>query len=323
MKKILLLGGTGFVGTALCDSWATVTGGAGVRLIVPTRSRAKARHLWPLPNVDLIEADVHDDTDLRALANRLEPGDAVVNLIAILHGRARDFEQVHVTLPRRVVEAMNGAGLRRLIHVSALGVSQDAPSLYLRSKWAGEGVIRASGLDWTLLRPSVIFGERDRFLNMFAKLLAWMPVFPLAGAHARLQPVWVSDVALALARCLLQPEATRGQIFECAGPQVFELGELVRLTGEWSGHPRWVIPVPEAVGRLQAALLSLLPGEPALSADNLKSLRVPNVATGQHPGLQVLGLTPQALEPVAVNYLRDVLHEDKDEYNVLRRTAQR
>lgn len=322
MQNIMIFGGTGFVGAALCDTLIKRSGAAGLRVVVPTRSRATAKHLFPLPNVDVIEANVHDDTALSSLAESLGPEDVVVNLIAILHGTAEDFQRVHARLPARMTDALRRAGVRRFIHVSALGVSEQAPSAYLRSKFAGERAVQASALEWTLLRPSVIFGEHDRFLNLFARLQAIMPLMPLAGAHARMQPVWVGDVAQAIVRCVFDP-ATARHTYECAGPEVYTLKQLVQLAGELSGHRRWVLPVPELVGRLQAALLAVLPGEPTLSADNLKSLRVPNVASGVLDGLGALGLSAHALRPIAVNYLRKKQAGEPQRYNELRRSAHR
>jgi NADH dehydrogenase len=191
------------------------------------------------------------------------------------------------------------------VHVSALGVADAAaaPSLYLRSKAQGEQLLRgAPGLALTLLRPSVIFGAEDRFINLFAALQAFAPVMPLAGAAARFQPVWVDDVAHAIEACLKDPRHIC-KTFECAGPQVLTLRELVQLAGRWSGHPRPVLPLPEWAGRVQAALLGLLPGEPLMSADNLASMRVPNVASGRLPGLAELGIEPTSLTTVMAPWL--------------------
>jgi NADH dehydrogenase len=198
--------------------------------------------------------------------------------------------------------------VRRVVHVSALGVGLEAPSRYLRSKARGEAVLQAAaaaspGLDLTLLRPSVIFGAEDRFLNLFARLQALAPVVPLGGAGARFQPVWVGDVAQAIAACLRQP-ATRGQIYECAGPEVFTLAELVGLAGREAGHPRPVLPLPGPLAWLQATALEFAPGGPLMSRDNLASMQVPNIASGQLPGLSALGLTPTPLAAVTPTYLR-------------------
>ena len=298
IRDIAVLGGTGFVGQAVCEQLVERSGGAGGRIVVPTRRRG-ATAVRSLPTVEVVHADVHDERDLTRVLAGCE---AVVHLVAILHGDEAAFERVHVALPRTVARACQAAGVRRVVHVSALGVAPDAPSLYLRSKARGEQVWRDSGLDVTVLRPSVIFGARDRLLNVFASLQALAPFVPLAGAAARFQPVWVDDVARAIVRCLDQPE-TIGQTFECAGPAELTLADLVRLAGTLAGHPRPVIPLPEGLARLQARLMELAPGEPLMSRDNLDSLRVPNVATGALPGLQALGIEPSAIDAVAAGYL--------------------
>jgi uncharacterized protein YbjT (DUF2867 family) len=163
-------------------------------------------------------------------------------------------------------------------------------------------VLKAARLDLTLLRPSVIFGEADHFLNLLARLQAFLPVLPLAGAQARFQPVWVEDVALAVQRCMDDPK-TIGLTLECVGPSVHTLGELATLAGRWAGHARPVLAVPDAVARIQAWLMEWLPGPPLMSRDNLDSMRVPSVAGDQWPGLERLGIRASAMEAVVPLYL--------------------
>ena len=153
-----------------------------------------------------------------------------------------------------------------------------------------------------MLRPSVIFGERDRFLNLFASLQKLFPVMPLAGADARFQPVWVDDVASAIVRSLDDP-TTVGTTIECVGTRVYTLRELVEATGRWSGAPRPVFGLPSAFGRLQALAMELLPGEPLMSRDNLDSMRLPSVAGGKLPGLDRLGIEATPLDSIAPRYL--------------------
>ncbi|HET9821644.1 MAG TPA: complex I NDUFA9 subunit family protein [Burkholderiaceae bacterium] len=298
-SRIVVLGGTGFVGRSVCEHLVRASGGAGGAIVVPTRRAHHGHAVRVLPTVEVRECDVHDD---RSLTRAIAGADAVINLVAILHGDAADFDHVHVTLPRRLGAACAAVGVRRVVHVSALGVSETAPSMYLRSKAAGEAALRAAGLDLTIVRPSVIFGADDRFLNTFARLQALVPVIPLAGVDTRFQPVWVEDVAAAVARCVHDP-ATRGQTFEAAGPEVFTLAELVRLAGRWSGHERPIVPLPEPLARLQALVMECLPGEPLMSRDNLDSMQVPNVASGTLPGLEALGIRPTALAAVAPGVL--------------------
>ena len=294
VSNILVLGGTGFVGRSVCEQLVTRNGGAQGRISVPSRHPQRAAHLRSLPTLELVDANVHDDAQLAQLvAGR----DAVINLVAVLHGSEAEFQKAHVDLPRRLGAACVAAKVRRVVHVSALGVSEAAPSRYLRSKAAGERVLRGAGLDLTLLRPSVIFGEHDRFINLFASLQAVFPVMPLAGAKARFQPVWVEDVARAIVTCLDTP-ASIGQTIECAGPAQYTLADLVRLAGRWSGHVRPVLALPEFAARLQAMAMEWLPGEPLMSRDNLDSMRVPNVASSNAPGLATLGIEATAIESV-------------------------
>lgn len=314
-NKILILGGSGFVGRALCEQLVRQHGGAAA-ITVPSRRPAAHRGLQVLPGLDMIEADVHDEAQLTQL---LRGQDLVVNLVAILQGDEAAFERTHVQLPRTLASACRQAGVRRVIHVSALGVGPAAPSRYLRSKTRGEAVLQeAAELDLTLLRPSVIFGADDQFLNLFAALQAWFPLMPLAGAEAQFQPVWVEDVAAAIVRCA-QDGDTIGKIYELTGPQVLRLGELVQMAGRLSGHARRVLPLPSLLAKAQALLMESLPGEPMMSRDNLASMEVPNIASGTLPGLAELGIQAHAVEPIAAGYLRHGVSK----MDVLRRGAHR
>ena len=251
----------------------------------------------------MLETRSLDDT---TLAQLISGHDAVINLIAILHGNEARFEQVHVQLPGHIATAMQRAGVRRLVHVSALGADPQGPSMYQRSKARGEAVLQAAGLDLTLLRPSVIFGPEDKFLNLFADLQQVLPFMPLAGSDTRFQPVWVSDVAAAIVRCVHEHQ-TIGQTYEACGPETFTLGQLVHRSGQWAGvnggQGRPVIALPRWVGWLQALGMEMLPGEPLMSRDNLASMKVDNVASGQAPGLLALGIRPAAVSGVAPTYL--------------------
>ena len=304
-SKILVLGASGFVGRSVCEKLVERSGGADGRIRVATRRVMNARHLQMLPTVELAVGSVHDDA---TLARMLRDTDAVINLVAELHGSEADFERVHVALPRRLAAECAKAGVRRVVHVSAIGAATDAPSRYLRSKGRGEQVLKQAGLDLTILRPSVIFGERDRFLNLFASLLGIFPVMPLAGAEARFQPVWVEDVATAIVKVLDDP-STIGTTIECTGPHQYTLKQLVEAAGEWSGARRPVFGLPAALGRLQALAMELLPGKTLMSRDNLDSMKLANVASGKLPGLDRLGIEPTPLESVAPRYLGHVSGE--------------
>lgn len=303
MKRILVLGGSGFIGRHVCEKASRLE----CRITVPTRHRENAKTVQFLPWVDVIEADIHDEA---ALARLVHGHDAVVNLVAILHGDVAAFDRAHVALVQKLVRACQTAGVRRLVHVSALGAAPDAPSLYQRSKAKGEAVLAASGLDTTAVRPSVVFGAQDRFLNLFARLQELFPVLPLGCADARFQPVWVQDVAHAIVRLLQRQGPIPGltnpvqpAVIEACGPDVFTLRELVQLAGRLSGNPRPILALPLALARMQAWVMEMMPGEPMISRDNVASMQVDNVASGVVPGLDTLGITPTSLRSIAPTYL--------------------
>jgi uncharacterized protein YbjT (DUF2867 family) len=314
MKNILVLGGSGFLGAHVCEKLARL----GWAVTVPTRRRNNARGVMHLPGLTVLQANVHDEA---ALTRLVAGHDAVVNLVAILHGNAAAFDKVHVQLPQKLARACGAHGVRRVVHVSALGADSEhpgsAPSEYLRSKGRGEAVLLhptspEGGLEVTVLRPSVIFGAEDKFLNLFAKLQAVFPVMPLAGANAKFQPVWVQDVALAVVRSLQATGAgsgfaQRAPVLELCGPDIFSLKQLVQLAAQLSGVNgglgRPVVSLPQWLGRIQAGLMELAPGEPLMSRDNLNSMAVDNIAGGTLPGLRSLGIEPSALPPIAARYL--------------------
>ncbi len=313
LKRVVLIGGSGFVGSAVANRLST----AGITVLAPTRRRSRAGHLLLLPTVEAVEANVHDST---ALASLLAGADAVVNLVGVLHSRGgtpygADFARAHVELPQTIVAACRAAGVSRLVHISAIGADANGPSEYQRSKAAGEAVIRDSGLDWTILRPSVIFGRSDRFLNLFADLARTFPILPLAGCQTRFQPVYVEDVAETVWRCLNDSSAI-GQTWDVAGPTVYTLRELVEYVSALVGCPRPIMPLPEGLAMFQAMLMEFTP-QPLMSRDNVRSLRADSVARAAP---LPFGLTPTALETVEPLWLGG---SARARFNPLRRHARR
>lgn len=300
---VVVFGGSGFIGSHLVARLSA----QGTRVIVPTRRAERARHLIYLPRVEVVEADIHNDSSVAAL---VAGKDAAINLVGLLHSRrgvpyGPDFKRAHVELPRRIVAACAQQGVARYLHMSALGAATDGPSMYLRSKADGEIAARAEpSVAATIFRPSVVFGEGDSFLTTFARMQKWLPFIPLAGADTDFQPVYVGDVAQAMVNAL-DDLKTRHLVFQLGGPRIYTLAELVRLAGHYSHHPRPVFGLPDALARLQARLMELLPGEPILSRDNLDSMKVDNVVD---PAIQAttaaaLGIKLTALEAVAPHYL--------------------
>ncbi|MDX3907068.1 MAG: complex I NDUFA9 subunit family protein [Pigmentiphaga sp.] len=301
--RILVLGGSGFIGSHLVARLAA----QGRKLLVPTRRYINARHLLPLPTVDIVEADLFDDA---ALARLLQEQDAVINLVGVLHGDrgtpyGKTFRKLHVELPERIAQACVAKGVTRFLHMSALGADSKGASMYQRSKGDGEAAVRRVFDAWpdgalTIFRPSVVFGPDDRFLNMFASLARWLPALPVAGASARLQPIYVGDLTEAMANAL-DDRRTYGKAYPLAGPQAYTLRELIEKAAAWSGHRRRVVPLPMGLGKLQAAFMEMLPGTPLISRDNLDSLATDNVL--ESPLAPELGVHPSSLEALAPDYL--------------------
>jgi NADH dehydrogenase len=306
-QRILVLGGGGFIGRYVVDRLVARV----ASVVVPTRRRDRIKGLIVLPTAEVVEANVHDTA---ALGRLISDCDAVINLIGILHGNrppassasyGSEFLQAHVELPRRIVAACERHGVRRLLHVSALGADPRGPSMYLRSKGDGERVVQAaSAVETTVFRPSVVFGREDRFLNLFAGMARWLPLLAVGRPDARFQPVWVGDVASAIVNALDNVE-TYGRIYELCGPRTYTLRELVRFAARASGHRRPVIGLPDSLAALMAwSFEHLVPGEPLMSRDNLESLKVDNIASRQpYWPAPELGIRPTPMEPEAMLYL--------------------
>ncbi|MDE2440546.1 MAG: complex I NDUFA9 subunit family protein [Betaproteobacteria bacterium] len=300
IKKVLLLGGSGFVGTYIANRLSQ----RGIEVTVPTRRRERTKALIMQPGVTMPEADIHCEETLTDL---MRGHDAVINLVGILHSRdvvlpySRDFAEAHVELPKKIVAACKATGVRRLVHMSALNADPKGPSEYLRSKGDGEAIVLAAkdDLDVTVFRPSVIFGLGDSFLSMFANVLKKMPFFPLGFGHARFQPVWAADVADAFVDCLADV-STYGQVYELAGPKVYSLRELVDYAKDLTGSNATIIPLSEGWAYLQAGLMWLAP-QPMLSPDNLRSMEKDSVCEGtsNFPA----NWRPTALEAIAPTYI--------------------
>lgn len=298
--KLVILGGTGFVGRHLLARLAadghTVT-------LLSRNLAAHAVRLLP-PGVMLREVDVYDPTVLtQAFAGQ----DAVINLVGILNetgDSGRGFRRAHVELSKLVIAAMQLAGTRRLLQMSSLNAGR-GHSHYLKSRGEAEAAVKASGLDWTIFEPSVIFGQGDGFFCRFAALLKLAkPVLPLARAQAKFAPVYVQDVVEAFVRALGNRRSV-GEVYELYGPDVFTLGEIVRMTAKQCGMKRLVLPLPDAVGRIQAFAFDFVPGKP-FSSDNYRSLLTDSV--GGIDGLHRLDITPtrvSAILPEILGHLDD------------------
>jgi uncharacterized protein YbjT (DUF2867 family) len=298
LLSIVVLGGTGFLGTRLVARLIK----DGHRVTVLSRDREQHKHLLVLPGLTLVNCDVYQEAQL---SERFRGQDVIVNLVGILNERGfggTGFRRAHTQLTQNVLQAARSAGVTRLLHVSALKAGIDAPSHYLRSKGEAEKLIRdqPAALDWTLFKPSVMFGPGDSFLNRFAGLLATIPwVFPLAKPNARLQPVLVDDVVDALLRSL-HGGASSHQTYELGGPKVYTLREVVELVANLTGRQRRIIGLPNFAARVQALIMDFVPGRP-FSSDNYRSLTVDSVCS--EDGFARLGIRPQSMAASARYFL--------------------
>jgi uncharacterized protein YbjT (DUF2867 family) len=319
IAQVCVLGGSGFIGRHLCHRLAA----EGYRVRVATRDRERAKEeLILLPTVTVDEIDVHDAAQLTRFVSG---ADALVNLVGILHDGPghRSFRAAHTGLAEKVVAACRSAGVSRLLHMSALGADASAKSAYLATKGEAERIVKASGLAWTLFRPSVVFGRGDSFLNLFAKTLRLFPVLPLACPAARFQPVFVEDVAAAFARSL-PDAASAGRSYDLCGPRSYSLRELVEYVAAVTGRKRPVIGLNDTASYAQAFAMELPPFRQVLGAlgllmtrDNYYSMQVDSVCSGPFP----FDIAPTALEAVAPSYLGE--RTPRSRYELFRRRARR
>ena len=310
--KILVLGGSGFVGGHLARRLSRDEH----ELTMGTRYAPGCRHLNVVPRTRVRQFDPHDVDQLaRAAAGH----DAMINLVGILHERGfsgAGFRRAHVELVEKVIEVCRETGIRRLVHMSALNAGE-GESHYLKTRGEAEQLVENSGLEWTMFRPSAIFGPDDSFINRFALLLKISPVLPLARPGAKFAPVYVDDVAEAFARAL-SDRHTIGETYELCGGEIWELKPLVEWIAEQLNLSRLVIGLPDWAGRLQARTFDFVPGKP-FSSDNFKSLLLDSVC-GEH-GLQRLDIEPATLSRIAPSWLKPSGRQER--FGEYRRRARR
>ncbi|MDB5395563.1 MAG: complex subunit family protein [Rhodospirillales bacterium] len=295
----VVFGGGGFIGRHLVRR----LGKADAIVRVPSRHVSRLGALRTAGVVGQIVPEIVNTFDEAELAGAIQEADVVINLIGILaESRANSFERIHVTLPERIAEASAAAGVKRLIHVSALGADAYSKSAYARSKAAGEEAIRGAFPQATILRPSIVFGPEDKFFNRFAAMALISPALPLiGGGHTKFQPVYVGDVADAIMAAATRPD-TQGEIYEVGGPATYSFRELMELILAEMGVMRLLVPLPWGLARLQAAIAEFIPGKP-LTRDQVELLKQDNVLSGIAPGLTDLGISPTAAELILPTYL--------------------
>lgn len=295
IRQVCVLGGSGFVGSAIVQKLST----AGYDVKVLTRRRESSKHLILLPNVQVVECDIFNDT---ALAGQIHGQDAVINLVGILHESSQaSFQKIHAELPNRIADICCKQGVKRLLHMSALKASAGAKSAYLRSKAAGEAAVLAhSGeLNVTVFRPSVIFGRGDQFLSLFASVVKLLPVIAVAKPLARFQPIWVEDVAHVFVAAL-ENVSTYGRSIDLGGPQVYTLQELISFVAFLLGKKRRIVPLNDTLSYYQAYVMEKLPVK-LMTRDNLFSMEVDSVC--DQPVQELFGVPTTSLEAIAPEYL--------------------
>ena len=301
VTQATVFGATGFVGRYLVRRLA----GAGARVIAASRRPERAGFLRPMGDVGQIQPVAADVRDRAAAAAAVAGSDVVANLVGILHeAGGQRFSAIHAQGAENVALAAAGAGAARLIHVSALGAREAAPSRYGRSKAAGEAAVRAAFPAAAIVRPSLVFGPEDDFLTRFAALARFAPALPLIdGGRTRFQPLYVQDLAEALGR-LAERSGAAGETWELGGPRVYSFRELLELVLAVTGRRALLVPTPGALLALKARALELLPNPP-LTRDQLAMLSEDNMVGADSVAGRIgdLGIAPAALEAVAPGML--------------------
>lgn len=309
-KQIVVLGGSGFLGSALVAQLSA----AGYAVKVLTRRRESAKHLILLPTVSVVQTDIFNSASLQTA---LQGADAVINLIGILHqSKKLSFDRVHHQFPKQLAQLCSQLHIPRLLHVSALGASAQAPSRYLQSKYAGEQAIQQQAkLATTIFRPSVIFGRGDNFINLFAQLVKWLPVLLLAKPNCRFQPVYVEDVVKVMLAAL-NDSASEGQVYELAGPRVYRFKELIQTVAKAIGKRPIIIGLSDRLSYIQAFFMEWLPVK-LMTRDNIRSMQVDNISAQSLP----FGIRATPLEAVMQDFLSG--QNSRNQYNQFRVTAGR
>ncbi|PZQ20362.1 MAG: complex I NDUFA9 subunit family protein [Sphingopyxis macrogoltabida] len=291
-QLITVLGGGGFVGRYVVQRLLA----QGARVRVAQREPRKAVFLKPLGGLGQTQFVAADVRDPASIARAVAGSDAVVNLV----GSFADMDAVQAKGAGHVAAAAKAAGVGTLVHLSAIGADRDSASAYGRSKGDGEAAVRAAFPGAAILRPSIIFGLEDKFINRFAALIRMAPVIPVIAPASRFQPVYVGDVADAVVAALNADAA--GKTFELGGPQIFTMAELMRWIAQATGRKRLFVELPDAVGGALASGLGWAPGAP-ITKDQWLMLQSDNVAAPGSEGLSALGIAPTSLAAVAEGWL--------------------
>ena len=290
---ITVFGGSGFIGRYVCEALLKT----GARLRVAVRDPRKAWFLQPLGSVGQVSAVQADLARPGTIEQAIDGADAVINLVGVFSG---NLEAIHVQGPGKLAAAAKKAGAKTFVHVSAIGVDAGSLSTYSQTKARGEQAVKAAFAKATIIRPSTVFGPEDDFTNRFAGMMD-LPLLPVIAAKSRFQPVYVRDVAKAIAAAALDPKTHGGKTYELAGPEALSMRELNEKIAQMAGAKPDLVEVPDFVSA-GIALFGFLPGAP-LSRDQWLMLQQDNVPSGKHPGFKDFGITPTPLGAVAPEWL--------------------
>ena len=300
---VTVFGGSGFVGAQVVRALAKQ--GWRVRVAVRQPHLAyKMRLLGDVGQIEVVQANIRNEASIRCA---VEGAHAVVNAVGVLYETGRQkFQSVHAMGARNIAAVAKGAGVSRLVHISAIGADAGSDSKYARTKAMGEDAVRDAFPGAVIVRPSVVFGPDDHFFNKFAEMAVISPALPLiGGSHTRLQPVFVGDVAKAVAACVTNPDAA-GQTYELGGPRAYSFRELMELVVAETGRKRFLVPLPNAIASaigVACSIFALTPWTPPITEDQVELLKTDNVVSGGYPGLEALGVAPTAVEGILPAYL--------------------
>ena len=287
-KLVVLVGGSGFFGSYVTQQLLS----CGARLRLASRHPETAFRLKPLANLGQIQFARCDVTKPESIAAVMQGADAAIYMVGAFSG---DLAALQVTGPALAAGAARNAGAEAFVHISAIGADAASEVYYAQTKAEGEDAVRAAFPTATILRPSVLFGEDDHFINMFARMIASFPALPVFGPEARLQPLWVDDAARAVVNALADPERHGGKTYEIAGPEALTMAQINRAIAEAQRRDRFFVELPDAVSGAFATLTGWLPGAP-LTQDQWRLLKAGNLPSGDRPGIKALGVTPSPLD---------------------------
>lgn len=294
-KLICIFGGGGFLGRYIAQQ--LLSRGALVR--IAERNIKNATHIKPLGNLGQTQFASADVTKKESVARAVHGCEAVINLVGVFGSQ---MESVNVTGARNVAEAAAAAGCRVLVQMSAIGADLQSPSLYGRSKAEGEQAVRNAFPSATILRPSIVFGREDAFINRFAGMIQMLPIVPIIGGETKFQPIFVGNVADTVAKIMEDPKPYAGETYELGGPEVISMDDLNRRIAKMTGRDRTFVDIPDFAAKIMASVLGPLPGAP-ITSDQYKMLQKDNIVSQNVKGLEAFGVSPTPLAAVARGWM--------------------